>query len=87
MARKKPTPKEASDAAKALEVLFASEYIDRKKLYIANFWRGVFFSMGTVLGAAIVITLLLWILSLFQTTPLVGPIFDNVRETIEQQKK
>lgn len=81
---KKLSPKEASDAAKALEALFASEYIDKKKLYIANFWRGIFFSVGTLIGATIVISLILWLLSLFQQVPLIGPAFDNIQNTIEQ---
>lgn len=84
MTSKKLTPKEASDAAKALEALFASEYVDKKKLYIANFQRGVFFSVGTIVGATIVISLILWLLSLFQQVPLVGPAVENIQNTIEQ---
>lgn len=83
---KKISPKEASDAAKALEALFASEYISKKRLYIANFWRGVFFSVGTVLGAAVIIALLLWVLSLFKQVPLLGPLTNNIRQTVEDQK-
>lgn len=87
MGDKKLTSKEASDAAKALEKLFATEYIDKKKLYIANFWRGVFFSMGTIIGATIVIGLLLWVLSLFQQVPLIGPFVENIQSTVENAQK
>ncbi len=85
-ASKKVTPKEASDAAKALEALFASEYVSRKKLFIANFWRGVFFSAGTIVGAVVILTVLLWALSLFERVPLVGPITNNIQQTVEKQK-
>jgi hypothetical protein len=84
---KKLSPKEADEAAKALEALFASEYIDKKKLYIANFWRGIFFSIGGIIGATIAISLLLWILSAFKQIPLVGPFFNNVRKSVEQYEQ
>lgn len=69
--------------AKALEALFAEGYIDRKKLYTENFIRGIVFSAGTVIGATIVITILLWLLSLFDEIPLIGPLFDSTRESIK----
>lgn len=84
---KKPlSQKEADNAAKALEILFASEYVSKKKLYIANFWRGVFFSVGGILGAAVVISLLLWILSFLHHVPLVGPVSENIKQSVQQQE-
>jgi hypothetical protein len=74
------------DIAKALEILFASDYIDKKKLYVSNFIRGMVFSAGGIIGATIVIALLVWVLSLFDNIPLVGPIFENTRETIKQSQ-
>ncbi len=72
--------------AKALEALFAEGYIDRKKLYLENFIRGLVFSAGTVIGATIVVALLIWFLSLFDSIPLVGPFFENTRETIQKSE-
>lgn len=72
------------DVAKALEILFATEYIDQKKLYLHNFLRGMAFSAGGVIGATLLIALLIWFLSLFDQVPLVGPFFENTRETIQQ---
>lgn len=73
--------------AKALEVLFAEGYIDRKKLYLENFIRGIVFSAGTVIGATLVIALLVWILSLFDQIPLVGPLIEDTRQTIQNGDK
>lgn len=81
------TKQEASDAAKALEKLFALEYISKKRLYLANFLRGLFFSAGTILGAAVMISLLLWALSLPSRIPFIGPIANNIRDTIDAQRK
>lgn len=69
-------------AIQALEYLLAAGYVSRKRLYIENFVRGIFFSVGSVLGAAIVVTLLLWLLSLFNDVPFIGEIVRNIQRTI-----
>lgn len=83
--RKKPEPdeelirKNRAEIARALEILFAEGYISRRRLYWENFVRGIFFSVGGIIGATLVIALLLWVLSLFDAIPFV----DQVRDTIE----
>ena len=53
MTKKKLTNKESEQAAKALQALFASEYVNKKKLYTQNFIRGISFGAGSFLGATI----------------------------------
>jgi hypothetical protein len=88
MAKQKTTlsKDEAQAAAKALEVLFTTEYVSKKELYKANFLRGIFFSIGTVIGAAFIVTLLLWLLSAFERVPLIAPVVDNIQNSIESSK-
>ena len=89
MNKKKPQEpqlKDSKDIAKALETLFATPYVDRKKLYIENFVRGMAFSVGGIVGATLIIAILLWLLSLFDTVPLIGPFIDNTRETIQETR-
>lgn len=74
------------EIAKALEIMFASDYIDKHKLYLNNFIRGMFFSAGGIIGATLVIAILLWVLSLFDQVPLIGPLLENTRETIQQNQ-
>ena len=81
---KKDQKQKELDLHQALEVLFASEYINKHKLYLHNFLRGIFFGAGGVIGATLLIAFLLWILSIFDTVPLIGPFIDNTRHTIEQ---
>ena len=76
------TQDEATNAAKALEVLFASSYIDKKKLYWENFVRGITFSIGGIIGATIGIALILWVLSIFNEIPFIGEVTKTVQETI-----
>lgn len=81
--KKEPIIKDSKEIAKALEVLFAAHYIDKKKLYLENFIRGMAFSVGGIIGATVIIALFLWILSLFDTVPFIGPLIDNTRDTIQ----
>jgi hypothetical protein len=82
----KPIIENPKEVAKALEVLFASDYIDVRKLHMENFIRGIFFGAGGVIGATVLIALIVWFLSLFDTVPLIGPLFDNTKETIQQKR-
>ncbi len=69
-------------ASQALKILLASGYIDKKRLYIENFVRGIFFSLGSVLGATLVVALLLWVLSVFDTAPVIGHFIQSVQDSI-----
>ena len=75
-----------TEVAKALEILFAAGYVDRKRLYWENFVRGIVFGAGGVLGATVVIAVFVWLLSLFDSVPLIGPIFDETKNTIQQNQ-
>lgn len=74
---------EGKAAAKALEVLFTTEYVSKVELYKANFLRGIFFSAGTIIGAAVIVTLGLWILSFFDSIWFVN----DIRETLESTQR
>lgn len=73
------------DVARLAEILFKADYIDKKHLYLHNFIRGIMFGAGSVIGATVVITLVVWILSLFDTVPFIGPLLENARETIKDR--
>jgi hypothetical protein len=83
----KKQDRQQMDAAHLTEILLKAEYVDRKSYYLHNFLRGVVVGAGTVLGATVLIALLLWILSFFDTVPLIGPTVDHARQSIEEHKK
>ena len=76
--------KNRDEVRNALEVLFTTDYISRRKLYWENFVRGIAFGAGGVIGATLLIGIFLWFLSIFDTIPLIGPFIDTTRNTIEQ---
>lgn len=86
--KQKPEPQveHPEEVVKALEVLFASKFIDKKTLYFHNFLRGIAIGAGGVIGATVIITILLWTLSLFDTTPLIGPLIESIQEIIRENR-
>ncbi len=84
---KKPTTaKDYEKLGRMLEAIFQTEYLERKVMYKMSFVKGLVTGLGGVLGATILVALLLWVLSFFNQIPLIGPIFDNLQNTIETQK-
>lgn len=67
-----------------LEEIFNDIYSDRKRVYKINFFRGILFGAGSAIGGTIVLALIVWLLSLFVDAPLVGELFENAQQSIEQ---
>lgn len=72
-------------AAQALEYLLVAGYVSKKRLYTENFMRGIFFSLGTIVGAAVGVTVILWILSFFDGLPFINDISQAVENTVESR--
>lgn len=47
-----------------LDQLFNDHYRNRWGVYKMNFVRGIFFGLGSVIGATIIVSLLIWVLTL-----------------------
>lgn len=70
-------------AVQALEYLLAAGYVSKKRLYLENFKRGIFFSVGSIIGAAVAVTLILWILSFFDGLPFIKDISEAVERSLK----
>lgn len=68
-----------------LEQIFDDHYKYRWKIYQINFFRGIFFGLGSVLGATVVVGVVLWLLSIFTDVPVVGDLFEQTQTTIEKK--
>ncbi len=83
--KNKRTNKEYEELGRRLDNIYLTGYIDRKEMLRMSFLRGMATGLGGVIGATIVVTLLLWALSLFDTVWFIGPIANNVKNTIQSQ--
>lgn len=69
-------------AIRALESLLASKNLSKKQIYWQNFLRGIFFSFGTIVGVLLVGTVVLWLLSLFDSFPFIQHISDTIQKSL-----
>ncbi|MDB5168369.1 MAG: hypothetical protein JWO55_627 [Candidatus Saccharibacteria bacterium] len=71
-----------------IEELFYDFNVSRVQIYKMNFFRGIFFGLGSVLGGTIVVALLIWILSLVVGFfPPLEDFFNGVTDTIQSKTK
>lgn len=70
-----------------IEEMFNDYYKDRRNIYKVNFFRGIFFGLGSVLGATVVVALIVWALSLFVNLPGIGQTFQQAQNSLESNKK
>lgn len=58
---------------------------DRKGLYRTAFLKGIVTGLGGVIGATLIVAVIAGVLSLVHRVPFIGPITDNVRNTIQEK--
>lgn len=83
---KAKTNKDYEQLGRMLTNIYESGYIDRTQAYKMSFVKGLLAGLGGVIGATIVVALLLWVLTFFDSVPLVGRFTEHTRQTIEQNR-
>ncbi len=83
----RPTAKDYEAIGKQVAALYDAINPDCAGLYRTAFLKGVATGLGGVVGATIVIALLAWIMSVLGQVPFLGPISENVQETIQKQRQ
>ena len=69
-----------------IEDLFYDFHKSRKQIYAMNFFRGLSFGVGSILGGTVVIALIVWILSLLVDIPGgIGDFIQNIVNTVQQR--
>lgn len=85
--RQKPNKQQSYEQiGKMIENIYLSGYIDKNQMYKTSFLKGLVTGLGGVLGATIVVGLLLWMLSWFNRVPLIGPITEQIKESVQTDK-
>lgn len=69
-----------------IEELFYDFHRSRAQVYWLNFFRGIFFGLGSVLGGTVVIALLVWLLSFLVDWPWVGDLIEGLLENLQRRR-
>lgn len=70
-----------------LEDLFYDFHSSRRQIYLMNFFRGLFFGFGSVLGATLLIALTVWALGKFgDILPPLADFMNRLTETMQQRR-
>lgn len=78
---------EKSARRTVLEDLFYDFNRNKAEVFRMNFFRGVFFGFGSVVGGTIVVAVLVWVMSFFVDIPGVGDSVRDVKNTIESTQQ
>ena len=71
-----------------LEDLFYDFHSSRRQIYLMNFFRGLFFGFGSVLGGTILIALLIWLLSQVGTlVPFLSDFIQQILDALSRGKQ
>ncbi|HYG83719.1 MAG TPA: DUF5665 domain-containing protein [Verrucomicrobiae bacterium] len=69
-----------------LEELFNDIYIHRKQVYLVNFFRGISFGLGSVIGGTLILAALFWLLSQLVGLPVLGDLFRGFLEATSRAR-
>lgn len=97
MTQKKSVAKKAVDRIKRdneigarkalLEELFNDFHRSRMQIYMMNFWRGIFFGFGSVLGATVLIALVIWLLGqVVDLFPALADFINHLTDTMQRRR-
>jgi len=83
----KRSDKEYQELGRRLENIYLTGYVNRNEMLKMSFIKGLVTGFGGVIGATIVVAILAWFLSLFDTIPLIGPLVDKVETTVSTHQR
>jgi hypothetical protein len=82
-----PQPLSAQDyerLGRAMEQVFMSGYASRRRLFLMSFYRGIGYGLGIFIGGTIIVALIAYGLSQFETVPFLNQIIEPIRNTIQE---
>ena len=86
MAKEKLTKEqqELIELGKKLKSFYEMGYISKRDAYTFSFFKGVLGGAGAFIGSTLVIALIIWILSIFSETAIIGEIAKEIQESLQQ---
>lgn len=69
---------------RVVEQVFVSGYATKKRLFLMSLYKGVGYGLGIFIGGTIIVALLAYAISQFETVPLLNEIIEPIRNTIQE---
>lgn len=82
-----PQPLTAADYEKlgrAMEQVYVSGYASRKRLFLMSLYRGIGYGLGIFVGGTIIVALIAYAISQFETVPFLKDVIEPIRNTVQQ---
>lgn len=78
---------ETSARRAILEDLFYDFHSSRRRVYAMNFFRGLFFGFGSVIGATLLIAIAIWLLTKFgDIFPPLADFINRLTDTMQRRR-
>ena len=67
-----------------LELLVSTGYASRRRMFFANFLRGLFFGLGTTIGVSLIVAFVLYILTVTKEVLFLRSLSENLEQTLNR---
>lgn len=78
------TPQDYERLGRAMEQVFLSGYASRRRLFVMSLYRGIGYGLGIFIGGTIIVALIAYGISKFDTVPFLNQIIGPIRNTIQE---
>lgn len=72
---------------KLLEDMYMANTDFRAKVLWFSFLRGLFYGLGIFIAGTLVVGVIIWILGLFDSIPLIGPLIEKIINNLDSSPK
>ncbi len=82
-----PSPLTAQDyenLGRAMEQVFISGYSSRSRLFLMSLYKGIGYGLGIFIGGTIIVALIAYGISQFETVPFLNQIIEPIRNTVQE---
>ena len=69
---------------KAVEQVYVSGYASKKQLFKMSLYKGIGYGLGIFIGGTIIVALLAYTISQFETVPFLKDVLEPFQQTIQQ---